>query len=182
MVSGVAAAVPSGGAFKTMTLRKHLNHETPHWVTPDADYFVTLCAEPRKQNHFCQPVTGKAVLDSIRIYHEKQIWYCHVAVLMPDHIHLIVCFGPDKMLSQVVGLWRRGLARNHGISWQRNFFEHRLRNEENVQQKADYILYNPVRAGLIENLQDWPYTWMPGDQTTAARDSGGYQKDTSSPS
>jgi putative transposase len=144
-----------------MTPRKHLNHETPHWVTPDADYFVTLCAEPRKQNHFCDDTIGPAVLDSIRFYNEKQIWFCHLAVLMPDHIHLMVCFSPDKILSEVIGLWKRGLTRSHAISWQRNFFEHRLRNEENIQQKADYTLHNPVRAGLVKQPQEWPYMWTP---------------------
>src|SRR5471030_1314291 len=133
-----------------MTPRKHLNHETPHWVTSDADYFVTICAEPRQQNHFCKDPIGPAILDSIRIYNEKQNWFCDLAVLMPDHIHLLVSFPPEKILSQVVGLWKRALAKTHKISWQRNFFEHRLRNDENIQQKADYILENPVRAGLVE--------------------------------
>jgi hypothetical protein len=73
-------------------------------------------------------------------------------------------------------LWKQGLARNHKISWQRNFFEHRIRNDENIGAKADYILQNPVRAGLIERSQDWPYMWMPCPQPTAARDSGGYLK------
>jgi REP element-mobilizing transposase RayT len=94
-----------------MTPRKRLNHETPHWVTSDADYFVTLCAEPRRQNHFCKDPVGQAILDSIRIYNEKQNWFCDLAVLMPDHIHLLVSFPPEKILSQVVGLWKRALAK-----------------------------------------------------------------------
>ncbi len=162
--------------MNTPAPRKHLNHETPHWVTSDADYFVTLCAEPRGQNHFCHPAIGTTLLDSIAFYNEKQTWFCHLAVLMPDHIHLLVAFPPDKTLSQAIGLWRQYLSRNHKIVWQHNFFEHRLRNEENIEQKADYILQNPVRAGLIERAQDWPYFWMPESQPTAARDSGGYLK------
>jgi putative transposase len=86
---------------------------------------------------------------------------------MPDHIHLLVCFPPDKILSRIVGYWKRSLTRSHAISWQRNFFEHRLRNEENIQQKADYILYNPVRAGLVAQTQDWPYIWMPNENPSA---------------
>ena len=145
-----------------MNLRKRLNHETPHWVATDADYFLTICAEPRAKNHFCHPQLGAAVLDSIRIYNERNNWYCDLAVLMPDHIHLLVSFPPEKILSKVVGLWKRGLAKSHAISWQRNFFEHRLRNDENIQQKADYILENPVRVGLVGEWKDWPYVWMPG--------------------
>jgi len=144
-----------------MTPRKRLNHEAPHWVTSDADYFVTICAEPRQQNHLCKDSVGPAVLDSIRIYNEKQNWFCDLALLMPDHIHLLVSFPPEKILAQVVGLWKRALAKSHKISWQRNFFEHRLRSDENIQQKADYILQNPVRAGLVDDWQKWPYVWIP---------------------
>jgi len=82
-------------------------------------------------------------------------------MLMPDHVHMLVCFPPEKIMSQVVGLWKRGLAKSHIIAWQRNFFEHRLRNDENIQQKADYILENPLRAGLVDDWQKWPYVWMP---------------------
>ncbi len=83
-------------------------------------------------------------------------------MLMPDHVHRLVCFPPDKIMSQVVGLWKRALVRNHAVSWQRNFFDHRVRNEENDYYKSAYIPHNPVRAGLVENWKEWPYFWMPG--------------------
>jgi len=144
-----------------MTPRKHLNHDAPHWVNADADYFITLCAEPRGHNHFCHPDLGAVVLDSIRIDNDQHHWYCELAVLMPDHLHLVVHFPPEKTVAQVTGLWKHALARSHGITWQRNFFDHRLRNDENAQQKWDYVLLNPVRAGLIDDASKWPYTWMP---------------------
>ena len=40
------------------------------------------------------------------------------------------------------------------------FFEHRLRKEESFREKADYILANPVRAGLVERAEDWPYVFI----------------------
>jgi putative transposase len=143
-----------------MTPRKRLDHEAPFWVYADADYFITICAEPRGKNHFCHPGIGAALLASIRAYNDRNSWFCDVAVLMPDHIHLLVSFPPEKILSQVIGLWKRGLSRTHGISWQRNFFEHRMRNDENIRQKSDYVLNNPVRAGLVDDPLKWPYTWL----------------------
>ncbi len=80
---------------------------------------------------------------------------------MPDHLHLLVAIPPDKILSQVVGLWKRAISRKLSIPWQRSFFDHRLRNEENFGDKCEYILHNPVRAGLVERAEDWPYTWLP---------------------
>jgi len=41
--------------------------------------------------------------------------------------------------------------------WQRGFFDHLLRNEESYGQKWNYVRENPVRAGLIQRFEDWPY-------------------------
>jgi putative transposase len=134
-----------------MTPRKRLHHEAPFWVPADADYFVTICADSRGKNHFCHRQIGAAILASVRNYNDRNQWFCDLAVLMPDHIHLLVSFPPEKIISDVIGLWKRGLSRVHGISWQRNFFEHRMRNDENIQQKSDYVLNNPVRARLVDD-------------------------------
>ena len=37
------------------------------------------------------------------------------------------------------------------------FFDHLLRSEESYAQKWDYVRENPVRAGLVKNVEDWPY-------------------------
>jgi hypothetical protein len=39
------------------------------------------------------------------------------------------------------------------------FFDHRVRSEESLEEKACYIRLNPVRAGLITCPDDWPYFW-----------------------
>jgi putative transposase len=79
---------------------------------------------------------------------------------MPDHVHLLVSMSPDHDLATTVGLWKRWLAKKHAIAWQFNFFDHRLRGDESADQKARYILANPVRAGLAEREEDWPYAWI----------------------
>ncbi len=74
---------------------------------------------------------------------------------------MLVAFPPEKIMSRVVGLWKRALTRQHKIPWQRNYFDHRIRNDESDFYKSEYILDNPVRAGFVEKWQDWPYWWMP---------------------
>lgn len=54
--------------------------------------------------------------------------------------------------------WKHFTARTLGIEWQRDFFDHRLRHRSFVE-KAHYIRMNPVRAGLVEKLEEWPYVW-----------------------
>jgi len=137
-----------------------LDHKPPDGIEPQACYFITVCAEPRGTNHFCHPSLGSKIIESIRHYHEQRSWFCHVALLMPDHIHLLLNIASNDMLSQTIGSWKRWLAKYQATSWQPNYFDHRLRNDESLQQKTDYILLNPVRAGLIQQAQDWPYVWL----------------------
>jgi REP element-mobilizing transposase RayT len=83
---------------------------------------------------------------------------------MPDHIHLFVAFPPTEatlprwvqMLRTVLGkeLLRRGVEKPH---WQEGFFDHVLRSSESYSQKWDYVRLNPVRAGLCEVAEEWPY-------------------------
>ncbi len=76
---------------------------------------------------------------------------------MPDHLHAILSFPPDKIIRKTVSNWKRYNARFHGIQWQSDFFEHRLRDETSFREKFDYIQRNPSRNGLCEHLTDWPH-------------------------
>lgn len=80
---------------------------------------------------------------------------------MPDHVHTLLAFPPDQRMDRAVAAFKKYLSRKTGINWQRDFFDHRLRNEESLQLKTDYIRQNPVRAGLAECADDWPYVWDP---------------------
>jgi len=140
--------------------RRHMDHRTPEWIGPGSSYFVTVCALPRGQNHFCLENIGPAVLDSIKYRHEKGLWFCDLAVLMPDHIHLILGFPDVASFSGIIGDWKRWLNTKLGITWQENFFDHRIRSETD-SHKGEYILQNPVRAGLVEKAEDWPWLWIP---------------------
>ena len=75
---------------------------------------------------------------------------------MPDHVHLLVKFSQDGV-RKVVMNWKRYAATKVGVMWQRDFFDHRLRSDESFSEKAFYIRNNPVRAGLVDNPNKWPY-------------------------
>jgi len=42
--------------------------------------------------------------------------------------------------------------------WQRRFREHTLRDESDFARHVDYVHYNPVKHGLVEQVKDWPYS------------------------
>ena len=58
---------------------------------------------------------------------------------------------------KVVTAWKRYAATQHGIEWQRGFFEHRLRHDESAWEKSEYVRHNPVRAGLVKQAWQWPH-------------------------
>ena len=110
---------------------------------------------------FCNPFMGSVIVESIRHRNDTQVWFCSLALLMPDHIHLILNFPPQHAtFSGIVIRWKHWLSHQYSISWQENFFDHRLREGENTDDKVLYILQNPVRAGLVEKLEQWPYVFI----------------------
>jgi REP element-mobilizing transposase RayT len=84
-------------------------------------------------------------------------------VIMPDHLHRFVRGPDDFQLGQWIGMLKQHLAKAIESSetsrplWQRGFFDHLLRSEESYGQKWNYVRENPVRAGLVERAEDWPY-------------------------
>jgi len=139
-----------------------LDHRPPDWLRAEPDYFITINGRPKRHNQFCRPETASVILDSIRHRNEKGIWYCEAALLMPDHIHMLVSFPDLPSFAKVVGDWKHWLARQHKISWQENFFDHRIRNDESGAEKWRYIVANPIRAGLMKEGETWPYCWIAG--------------------
>ncbi|MBK1644543.1 transposase [Thiocapsa imhoffii] len=84
-------------------------------------------------------------------------------VVMPDHLHWLVELG-DSELSQLVLRVKscsaiavnRVLGRS-GRLWQKGFHDHALRSEEDLQAIARYIVANPLRAGLVTSVRDYPH-------------------------
>ncbi len=151
--------------------RKRLPHQVPLWIDPNKElYFLTISCYPRGKNQLAHPKIAAAVLETVAFRNASYLWYAHIFLLMPDHAHALISFPPsEKTLKAIVSQWKGWTAKAIGIEWQRDFFEHRLRGEENHQQKANYILQNPVRAGLVQKPEEWPYVWF---ATGGGRDVG----------
>lgn len=140
----------------------HFDHSLPHWVDPNsATFFITITTRHRGINHLCKDEVGADIINAARKYHDERRWFCSIIVLMPDHVHMLVTMAPDRDLSKTVGMWKRWISKRHGVEWQPNFFDHRLRREESADEKGRYIFHNPERDGLIARAEDWPWTWMP---------------------
>ncbi len=82
---------------------------------------------------------------------------------MPTHLHLLISPGEKSVIDFLAEFKKKtsDLARERrGIKqlWQRSFFDHRVRSNEREVEQWEYIRANPVRAGLVEYPDDWPWT------------------------
>jgi putative transposase len=80
---------------------------------------------------------------------------------MPDHLHVFCApADPSFALETWICFWKREFRRKHGrADWgfQSRGWHHRLRPQEDYSVKWRYVQENPVRRGLVERSEDWPF-------------------------
>ena len=88
----------------------------------------------------------------------------HAYVVMPDHYHVLLTLQGTTSISAVVrkahSLFAprcRELFGPHRRIWQRRFYDHVVRDEDDLHDKWSYIHYNPIKAGLVEDAVK--YRW-----------------------
>ena len=139
--------------------RKWLYHSTPPWIrASDEIYFITINCCDRGKDHLANEQTSRFLLDTIAHYCDQRLWYPHLVLFMPDHLHGLFSFPENgKPMSELFSQWKSYTAKHLNFKWQTAFFDHRIRSNESYDEKFDYIQNNPVRAGLVQNKDDWPY-------------------------
>jgi putative transposase len=143
--------------------RKNIRLEKETYQDSSQVFSLTICTRDR-QPLFLNLTWAKIVLDSLKTgpfgQKTKRYAYC----LMPDHLHILIACC-DGNLVDLVNRWKSYTAnllrknRAKGPCWQRGFYDHALRREEDIQRTAEYIVNNPVRAGLVEKSNDYPFLW-----------------------
>ena len=127
-------------------------------------FFITINCMPRGKNQLCRADTGDAVLTAVKFNHERFVWHCRLCLLMPDHLHAIVAFPRVPGMETTIKNRKKFVAGEHGVDWQRDFFDHRLRDHHELEEKTSYILMNPVRRGLCKQVEDWVWVYHPNDR------------------
>ena len=79
-------------------------------------------------------------------------------VVMPDHIHWLIALQDGADLGEAVRVFRARVSVGLGRRvWQKGFHDHALRKEEDLPALARYIVANPVRAGLVRSVREYPH-------------------------
>ena len=140
--------------------RKRLPHEAPSHLPGNVEgevFFITICASPRGMNQLAHPNIWEAVVETVLHREASGDLKARLLLAMPDHLHGLFMFEGSKPMRKVIAGMKAWLARAHGINWQRDFFDHRLRSWESAHAKGAYIRANPLRGGLIKEGQQWPF-------------------------
>ena len=139
----------------------------PHFQNRFKTYFVTFGTYHR---WILPPKARDSVFGAITRQHEITA-YIHTAVVMPDHVHLILQptwqdDGTTVALSEILRLIKGRSAREvnqllgrKGPVWRSESFDHQLRSEESLIQKCEYVAMNPVRRGLCASPDEWPWLY-----------------------
>ena len=84
-------------------------------------------------------------------------------VVMPDHVHWLLQI-KAKSLSTTVQTVKSVSAHElkkisvvNRVCWQDGFHDHALRSDEDLQAIARYVILNPVRAGLVKSVREYPF-------------------------
>jgi putative transposase len=88
----------------------------------------------------------------------------YAACLMPNHSHLLLAPDVSDVLRfaqqwkswTTTKSWQLG---NKNALWQRRFWDRTIRDDKDFDATADYILRNPVAAGLADEPRAWPFSW-----------------------
>jgi len=92
---------------------------------------------------------------------------------MPDHLHILVApLDRDASISDFAKWFKRWFNQEYRVPdcksdgrlmswrWQEGCFDRLLRSDESLSEKWQYLRQNPVRAGLVENPDEWPYQFQ----------------------
>ena len=140
----------------------------PHLQRDSKPHFITFVTKDR---WILEERARDIVLSCCRHDHGTK-YDLRVAVVMPDHVHLIFTPLIDERRRVVIPMAEimKGIkgasahAINHrldhqGTVWQEESFDHVLRSSESLDQKVAYILENPVRRGLVSDWRDYRWLW-----------------------
>ena len=125
-------------------------------------FAITLCVKPRR-HVFTTAETNKTLIAEMGRLQEAGFWGVYLYCIMPDHIHLVVnpgVAGLSKAVKRFKGraaTWWRHNGDGQRL-WQEGYFDHRIRSAEGFHDKCQYVLQNPVRAGLSTDPKDYPWS------------------------
>jgi menaquinone-specific isochorismate synthase len=126
--------------------------------------------------HLRNPAIAQVVADALRHFDDRR-YRLFAWCIMPNHVHVVARFFPGETLAAVIHSWKSFSAKranlvcgSAGSFWQREYYDHLVRDENEFEHAIQCVADNPAKAGL----QNFPWVWVCGQlcgqdaHTTAA--------------
>ncbi|VVN70669.1 REP-associated tyrosine transposase [Pseudomonas fluorescens] len=143
------------------TIRHAHRLRTGRYSVSGQVYLVTSIVQNRDPV-FTDFEQGRLVVDALRKAQQEELALSLAWVVMPDHLHWLIelkdsplTFVMARTKSRITFALNRSIGRD-GPLWQHGFHDRAIRREEDLQAVARYIVANPLRAGLVERIGDYP--------------------------
>jgi REP element-mobilizing transposase RayT len=158
------------GATPTSRLKNH-KKPNPHsknlrkgrYCQPNQIYLITTVTQQREPV-FHDFAAARILINTIKTEQALNRANTLAFVVMPDHLHWLMELTSPTTLAKILQSIKSLSAKQIGRPiWQAGFHDHALRKEEDLKAAARYIIATPLRAGLVENIGDYPHwdaTWL----------------------
>lgn len=143
--------------------------------TAGGTFFFTVVTHKRREL-LCEPDNVDILRDAFTYVKKRHPFEIDAFVLLPEHLHCIWTL-PDgdldfsKRWRLIKSNFTRGCdakyknapshsrqSKKEQAIWQRRFWEHRIRDDEDMKRHVEYIHYNPVKHGLAKSPVDWEHS------------------------
>jgi REP element-mobilizing transposase RayT len=167
----LAGAIPAQGRNRlrqiAAQLRQAKDRNAPEWLQIQRAIFVEMerwLDRAEWNPHLQRRDIAEIVADAIEHRHHRGDWHIFEYVIMPTHIHLFCEIG-SRGVKAVLEDFKRWtghraaklIGTNDDRFWQREWFDHWSRSDEEDERTILYIRKNPERASLVKDYREWPY-------------------------
>lgn len=163
-----------------MQRRYDYRRKLPHLQPDYKIFFITFCTSKR----WILSELARAIVMETCLRGDGHRFELHALVVMPDHVHLALTprwdergsFSIPEIMHEIksVSSHRINKEIGHvGHVWQEESFDRALRHEEDLAVKIEYMLTNPVRAGLVKEARAYRWAWVEGQSSMGCACTGG---------
>lgn len=141
-------------------------------VLPGATYFFTVNLADRRSTLLTTHIT--ILREAFRYVCNRHPFDVDAIVILPEHLHAIWTLAHDDAdyatrWRLIKGHFSRNLPKTENVSasrtgksergiWQRRYWEHTIRDENDFNRHVDYVHINPVKHGLVSCVAEWPFS------------------------
>jgi len=136
------------------------------YYIPGAMYFIVAVTKKRRPV-FDKAANADLLYETLRQVQRIKPFKLWAHAVIPDHVNLLIQPTGDANISRIMLSIQRSFTLNykdsHGIThslslWQRRFWDHIIRDEDDLQRHFDYIHYQAVKHGLVTRPEDYLYS------------------------